>query len=211
MIDFYTWKTPNGRKVAIMLAETGLPHTVHPIDIGTGAQHDPAFLAISPNNKIPAIVDYRDDGTCLSLFESGAILTYLAEKSGMLLPADDARWAVLAWLHWSIGGLGPMLGQLNYFVNHADAPVPPAIARYTAEAIRLLGVLETRLAGSAWIGGDAYSIADIVSFPWIAEARRALDGVLGDTFAASPAVRDWYDRVESRPAVAAGMAVLEDR
>lgn len=210
MLDFYTWKTPNGRKVAIMLAETQIEHTLHAIDIGKGEQHRPDFLAISPNNKIPAIVDRRDDGSSLSLFESGAILTYLAEKSGMLLPGGEARWTTLKWLHWSIGGVGPMIGQLNYFVNHADEPVPPAIERYAKEASRLIGVLDTALRGSGWVDGNAYSIADIVSYPWIAEARRALGEPLREAFANASAVRDWLDRVGERPAVKAGMAVLQD-
>lgn len=209
MITCYTWKTPNGRKVAIMLEETGLEHEIEPIDITEGEQHDPAFLAVSPNNKIPAIVDQRDDGTTLSLFESGAILTYLAEKSGMLLPAGDDRWTTLQWLHWSIGGIGPMLGQLNHFVNHADAKIPYAIERYTDEAKRLLGVLERQLSSSEWIAAGQYTIADIVSYPWIVEARESLPEQLGDTFAQSPAIGSWCDRVGRRPAVEAGMHVLE--
>lgn len=210
MITLHTWKTPNGRKPAIMLEEVGLPYTVRGVDISADRQFDPAFLALSPNNKIPAIVDHDADGGEQSVFESGAILTYLAEKTGRLLPgAGPARWATLEWLHWSIGGLGPMLGQLNFFAVRSPDKAPLAIDRFGKEGKRLLGVLERRLAAAPYVAGDAYSIADIVSYPWVHEARAAMDAVLGDTFTASPATRDWLARIGERPAVAAGMRVLE--
>ena len=198
MITLYTWKTPNGRKPAIMLEETGLAHTVRPIDITADQQFDPAFLAISPNNKIPAIVDDNALGGQQSLFESGAILTYLAAKSGRLLPPEGpAHWSVISWLHWSTGGLGPMLGQLNFFAIRSSEKAPLAIDRFTKEAKRLLGVMERRL-------------SDIASYPWVHAARTGMNAVLGDTFEASPATLDWLARIGERPAVARGMKVLED-
>ncbi len=210
MITLYTWKTPNGRKPAIMLEEVGLPYAVKPVDITADAQFDPAFLAISPNNKIPAIVDADAPGGEQAVFESGAILTYLAARTGRLLPASGpAHWATLEWLHWSIGGLGPMLGQLNFFAVRSDEKAPLAIDRFTKEGKRLLGVLEKRLATVSYVAGAEYSIADIVSYPWVHEAEAKMGSVLGDTFAASPAIRDWMARLGQRPAVARGMKVLE--
>jgi GST-like protein len=210
MITLYTWKTPNGRKPAIMLEEIGLPYTVQGIDISADQQFAPAFLAIAPNNKIPAIVDHDADGGEQAVFESGAILTYLAAKTGRLLPgAGPGHWATLQWLHWSIGGLGPMLGQLNFFAVRSDQKAPLAIDRFTKESKRLLGVLEKRLAATPYVAGDEYSIADIVSYPWVHEARTKMEAVLSDTFAASPAVSDWLARLAERPAVAKGMKVLE--
>ena len=210
MITLYTWKTPNGRKPAIMLEEVGLPYMAEGVDISADAQFDPAFLAISPNNKIPAIVDHDTAGGEQAVFESGAILTYLAQKSGRLLPsAGPAHWATLQWLHWSVGGLGPMLGQLNFFAVRSDQKAPLAIDRFTKEGKRLLGVLETRLAKTPYVAGDEYSIADIVSYPWVHEARTRMEAVLGETFAASPATLDWLARLGERPAVAKGMKVLE--
>ena len=211
MITLYTWKTPNGRKPAIMLEEVGLPYIVRDVDISADAQFDPAFLAISPNNKIPAIVDHGTAGGEQAVFESGAILTYLAQKSGRLLPpAGAAHWATLQWLHWSIGGLGPMLGQLNFFAVRSDQKAPLAIERFTKEGKRLLGVLEKRLATTPYVAGDEYSIADIVSYPWMHAASTGMAAVLGDTFAASPAIRDWMARLAERPAVVRGMKVLEE-
>ncbi len=210
MITLYTWKTPNGRKPAIMLEEIGLPYDVRAVDITANEQLDPAFLALSPNNKIPALVDDDGRGGRQTLFESGAILTYLARKSERLHPSDSPEhWAVLEWLHWSIGGLGPMLGQLKFFAVRSKEPAPLAIERFTKEGKRLLGVLERRLALVPCVAGGAYSIADIVSYPWVHEAATAMSGVLGDTFAASPATREWMERVGERPAVAKGMKVLE--
>lgn len=208
MIQLYSWKTPNGRKASIMLEETGLPYELHPVDLGAGEQMRPEFLAISPNNKIPAIVD---DDSGQSLFESGAVLAYLAEKSGMLLPSGPDRWTAIQWVYWSIGGLGPMLGQLGYYAVRADEKVPAAIERFLKEGVRLLGVLERRLSASRHIGGADYSIADIVSFTWIAEARQVMQEPLGDTFASSPAIDDWYARVGERAAVGRGMALLDGR
>lgn len=210
MITLHTWKTPNGRKPAIMLEEVSLPYTVKGVDISADAQFDPAFLTISPNNKIPAIVDHDAAGGEQAVFESGAILTYLAQKSGRLLPpVGPAHWAVLEWLHWSIGGLGPMLGQLNFFAVRSDQKAPLAIDRFTEEGKRLLGVLEKRLAKAPYVAGADYSIADIVSYPWMHAASTAMGAVLGDTFAASPATRDWMARLGERPAVIKGMKVLE--
>ena len=210
MITLYTWKTPNGRKPAIMLEEIGFLYTAKGIDISADAQFDPAFLAISPNNKIPAIVDHDAAGGEQAVFESGAILTYLAHKSGRLLPlAGPAHWAVLEWLHWSIGGLGPMLGQLNFFAVRSDQKAPLAIERFTKEGKRLLGVLEKRLATTPYVAGDEYSIADIVSYPWMHAASTGMAAVLGDTFAASPATQDWMARLRERPAVVKGMKILE--
>lgn len=210
MIRFYTWKTPNGRKVAIMLEEIGLPYRVHAVDLSANQQFEPSFLAISPNNKIPAIVDEDPGRESQPLFESGAILSYLAEKSGILQPPPGpARWSVHEWLHWSIGGLGPMLGQLNFFAVRSADKAPLAIDRFRTEGKRLLRVLETRLAGRPFIGGADYSIADIASYPWVEEARVAMAEPLGDAFASSPAITDWLARVGERPAVKTGMRILE--
>ena len=211
MIQFHTWKTPNERKVAIMLEETGLPYRLHPVDLSKDEQFAPGFLAISPNNKIPAIVDEEPGRESQALFESGAILEYLAEKSGTLLPPPGpARWAVREWLYWSIGGPGPMLGQLNVFAVRSPDKARLAIDRFTKEGKRLLGVLEKRLASHRFIGGTDYSIADVASFPWIEEARVAMAEPLGDPFASSPALADWLARVAERPAVRKGMRLLQD-
>ncbi len=210
MITLYTWKTPNGRKPAIMLEEVGLPYAVKGVDISADAQFAPSFLAIAPNNKIPVIVDGDAPGGGQAVFESGAILTYLAVRTGQLLPASGpAHWATLEWLHWSIGGLGPMLGQLNFFAVRSDEKAPLAIDRFAKEGKRLLGVLEKRLATVPHVAGDEYSIADVVSYPWVHEAESKMASVLGDSFARSPAIRDWMARVGQRPAVAKGMRVLE--
>ena len=211
MIQLYTWKTPNGRKAAIMLEEIGLPYHTHAVDLTAGEQFEPSFLAISPNNKIPAIVDEEAGRENQALFESGAILSYLAEKSGTLQPPPGpARWSVYEWLYWSIGGLGPMLGQLNFFAVLSADKAPLPIDRFRAEAERLLRVLETRLAGSHFIGGADYSIADVASYPWVEEARIALTEPLGEVFASSPAITDWLARVGERPAVKKGMRILDD-
>ena len=207
MIDLYTWKTPNGRKVSIMLEELGLPYAVRPVDFSKRAQFEPDFLAISPNNKIPAIVD-RD--ASVTVFESGAILTYLGEKTGQLLPASGAaRYAVLEWLHWQIGGLGPMLGQFAHFAVMSKEKVPPAIERFAAEVGRLLGVAERRLATSAFLGGPEYSIADIAAYPWLLGAITMMREPLGERLADKPALHEWMARIGERPAVQAGMKVPE--
>ncbi len=201
MIDFYTWTTPNGRKIAIMLEETGLPYTVKPIDIGADEQFSERFLEISPNNKIPAIVDAE---TGVSVFESGAILIYLAEKSGEFLPASGAaRAKTLEWLAWQVAGFGPMLGQLGHFARSADQKSPYAIERFTNESLRLYRVLEKRLSDADYVAGD-YSIADMAIYPW---SVAALDPVKAMTGASFDNVSAWHDRVGARPAVAKGMTV----
>lgn len=208
MITLYTWTTPNGRKPAIMLEEIGHAYEVVAVDIGKDEQFAPDFLAISPNNKIPAIVDHDAPGGPLAIFESGAILTYLAETSGRFLPASGpARWKTLEWLHWQIGGLGPMLGQLNFFAKRAPEKAPLAISRFTDEADRLLGVMERRLAEARYLGGDEYSIADIACYAWTVGATTMLADVLGDTTSRIPSIRRWLDEVGARPAVQRGMKV----
>lgn len=198
MIDLYYWPTPNGHKITLFLEEVGLPYTVIPVDIGRGDQFQPEFLAISPNNKMPAIVDRApaDGGAPLSVFESGAILMYLAEKTGQLLPADPrARLEVLQWLFWQVGGFGPMLGQNHHFGQYAQEKIPYAIERYERESRRLYGVLNTRLSGRAFIAGDALSIADLACHPWaLLHERQNVD------LADYPEVRRWLDAISSRPA-----------
>ena len=202
-IELYTWSTPNGRKASIALEEFALPYSVHRIDITKGEQHDPAFLAISPNNKIPAIVDPEGpDGRPISLFESAAILIYLAEKTGRFLPSDgETRLEALQWLAWQMGNYGPMLGQAHHFRRFAKERHPYAIARYSNEAARLYNVLDKRLAGRDHLAGD-YSIADMAAFPWA--ARHEWHGI---ALADYPNVKRWYDAVGARPAVERGMAV----
>lgn len=208
MIEFYSWKTPNGRKVAIMLEELGVPYTLHPVDISNNEQFAPEFLAVSPNNKIPAIVDTDAPGGPLPIFESGAILTYLAEKSGRFLAATGAeRFKTLEWLYWQVGGLGPMLGQLGFFAVMSKEKVSPAIERFTTEVDRLLGVLEGRLATSPYLGGEHYTIADMATFPWMAAAMERMQAALGDSLTGKPAIHDWLARVGDRPAVKAGMKI----
>jgi len=199
MIDLYTWSTPNGRKVSIMLEEVGLPYTVHAIDISKDEQFQPAFLAISPNNRIPAIVD-RDNG--LPLFESGAILMYLAEKTGKLMPKDEkGRWHTVQWLMWQMGGVGPMLGQIHHFLRNAKGKAPYADERYLNEGKRLYGVLDRQLAKSEYMAGD-YSIADIATWPWI--SRFEWQTIDMNQF---PNVLRWYKAIASRPAVVKGYHV----
>jgi GST-like protein len=203
MIDLYTWTTPNGRKVSIMLEETGLAYRVKPVNIGKGEQFAPEFLAISPNNRIPAIVDHDGpQGQPMPLFESGAILLYLAYKIGKFLPTDvTQQFQVIQWLMFQMGGIGPMFGQAHHFLRAAPEPVPYAIERYTSEVRRLYKVLDQQLQGQHYIAGD-YSIADIATYPWI--ARHDWHQVdLGDF----PAVQQWFARVGARPAVQKGMAV----
>ncbi|HEX5804501.1 MAG TPA: glutathione S-transferase N-terminal domain-containing protein [Azospira sp.] len=199
MITLYTWATPNGRKVSIMLEECALPYLVRPVDITRGEQFAADFVAINPNARIPAIVD---DDAALSVFESGAILVYLAEKTGRFLPAAGAaRYAALQWLMFQMGGVGPMFGQAHHFLRFAPAPVPYAIERYGKETRRLYGVLDARLAEAEYLAGD-YSIADMATFPWV--ARHEWQDVDLDQF---KHVRRWFDDVGSRPAVRRGMAV----
>jgi GST-like protein len=199
LIDLYTWTTPNGRKVSIMLEEVGLPYTAHAIDISKDQQFDPDFLKISPNNKIPAIVD-SDTGT--SMMESGAILLYLAEKTGQLMPAaEKARWRVMEWLMWQMGGVGPFLGQVHHFVRFNKGKSAYAEDRYLKEAHRLYGVLDRRLADREYLAGD-YSIADIATWPWISRFEwQTID------MNAYPNVKRWYMAIASRPAVERGYAV----
>lgn len=207
MIKLYTWTTPNGRKVSILLEELGLDYEVHTINLGQNQQFSPEFLAISPNNKIPAIVDDGAEGGALTLFESGAILTYLAERTGRFLaPSGPARYRALEWLHWQIGGVGPMFGQLGYFAVRAEDKSPAAIQRFSEECERLLKVLEQRLSQADYVAGDDYSIADIALYPWLLAATSYLKPVLGDSLATKPAIQAWLQRVGERPAVQRGMA-----
>jgi GSH-dependent disulfide-bond oxidoreductase len=208
MITLYTWSTPNGRKIPIMLEECGLPYTVVPVNIGKGEQFAPDFLKVSPNNKIPAIVDDEAEGGPLSVFESGAILTYLAEKTGRFLaPSGPARYKALEWLHWQIGGLGPMLGQLGFFAVRSDEKAPLAIKRFTDEADRLLQVMNKRLGEGPYLAGADYSIADIACYAWTLAATSFLKEPLKDTLVGVPNVRAWLQRVGERPAVQRGMVV----
>ena len=208
MIDLYTWTTPNGRKIPIMLEELGLAYRVHPVDIGQNQQFAPDFLAISPNNKIPAIIDQNAPGGPQPVFESGAILVYLAEKTGRLLaPSGRARVAALEWTFWQVGGLGPMAGQLGYFALRAPEASELAIDRFGDEVRRLLGVMEGRLGKVPYLAGEAYSIADIASYAWTRAALETLEKIQPDK-PALPAVRAWLSAVGSRPAVIKGMDVL---
>ena len=211
MITLYTWTTPNGRKPAIMLEELGWEYEAKPINIGKDEQFAPDFLKISPNNKIPAIVDHEAEGGPLAIFESGAILTYLSEKSGQFLPrSGHQRFKTLEWLHWQIGGLGPMLGQLGYFANRAPEKLPLAIGRFADEGARLLGVMNKRLEEADYLAGD-YSIADIACYPWTITATTMLKEPLAAALDKATAVQAWLDRVGARPAVQKGMKVLQDQ
>ncbi|HMN52197.1 MAG TPA: glutathione S-transferase N-terminal domain-containing protein [Xanthobacteraceae bacterium] len=202
MIDLYTWTTPNGRKVSIALEEMGLPYTVNSIDIGKNEQFAPDFLKISPNNRIPAIVDRE---TNYSLFESGAILMYLAEKSGKLMPKDvPSRYRVVEWLMWQMGGLGPMLGQAHHFLHFNKGKAPYAEERYATEAKRLYRVLNTQLEGRDFVAGD-YSIADIAIWPWV--SRYEWQGIGMDEY---PNVKRWYLAIAARPGVQKGYQVPKD-
>ncbi len=200
MIDFHYWPTPNGWKVSIMLEECGLPYRVVPVNIGKGDQFRPEFLAISPNNRMPAIVDHDAEGETVSVFESGAILLHLAEKSGRFMPTDRrGRKETLEWLFWQVGNLGPMAGQLSHFVNYAQGEHPYSHQRYANEYNRCLGVLERRLAGRAYILDD-YSIADMASFPWVLISKP-----LGQALDEFPNVARWREAIKQRPAVQRGI------
>ena len=204
MIDLYTWGTPNGRKVSVMLEECGLPYRVHTVNIGKDEQFKPAFLAINPNNRIPAIVDPQGpEGKPLPLFESGAILVYLSSKvGGRFLPATDrGKWIALQWLMFQMGGVGPMFGQAHHFMRAKKDEIPYGSERYGTEAKRLYGVLNKRLGEAAYLA-DEYSIADIATYPWV--ARHEWHRV---DLAAFPHVKRWYDTIGRRPAVVRGMAV----
>ena len=205
MIEVYSWATPNGHKVHIMLEECGLPYRVHAIDIGAGDQFAPEFLAISPNNKIPAIVDPNGpDGAPMSVFESGAILLYLASKTGKLLPESTrAKFEVMEWLMFQMGGVGPMLGQAHHFRIYAPEKIEYAVNRYTNEAKRLYGVMDKRLGKHKYIAGKTYSIADIAIFPWLRSWKNQ-----GIDWVDFPNLKGWFDEIAARPAVQRGVDVL---
>ena len=208
MIDVYTWPTPNGHKVHIMLEETGLQYRVHGVNIREGEQFKPEFLKISPNNRIPALVDHDGPGgKPISVFESGAMLLYLASKTGKLLPADlHARWRCMEWLMWQMGGLGPMMGQANHFRRYAKEKIQYAIDRYTNEANRLTRVLDKRLAEAPYTAGKEYSISDIAIFPWLRGAENR-----GVNVSEYPNVKRWFDAINARPAVQRALQVLADQ
>lgn len=208
MIEVYSWATPNGHKVHIMLEECGLPYRAIPVDIGAGDQFEPGFLAISPNNKIPALVDPDGpDGQPISLFESGAILLYLAGKTGRFLPESTrAKYEVLQWLMFQMASVGPMLGQAHHFRVYAPEQIPYAVDRYTNEARRLYGVMNRRLAQSRYLGGPGYSIADMAVFPWLRSWKN--QGITWDDY---PHLKGWFDEIAKRPAVQRGVEVLADR
>lgn len=197
MIDHYTWPTPNGYKIQLFLEEAGLPHRIVGVDIGAGEQFEPSFLQIAPNNRIPAIVDHApaDGGAPISVFESGAILVYLAEKTGRFLPKETReRTQVLEWLFWQVGGLGPMAGQNHHFNVYAKEKIPYAIERYVKETARLYGVLNKRLEGRTYIGGE-YSIADMACYPWVVSHERQQQKL--EDF---PNVQSWFETIAQRPA-----------
>lgn len=205
MIDLYYWPTPNGHKITLFLEEAGLDYTIKPIDIGKGEQFDPAFLKIAPNNRMPAIVDHApaDGGQAISVFESGAILMYLAEKTGRFMPADiRGRVEVMQWLFWQMGGLGPMAGQNHHFVQYAPEQLPYAIDRYVNETNRLYGVLNKRLADRPFVAGDAYTIADMAAYPWTVGHERQRQKL--EDF---PHLARWYRTIESRPATVRAYAL----
>ena len=204
MIDLHYWPTPNGHKVTMFLEEAGLPYRIHPVDIGKGAQFEPAFLKIAPNNRMPAIVDHApaDGGAPVSLFESGAILLYLAEKTGRFLPADlRGRAEALQWLFWQMGGLGPMAGQNHHFSQYAPEKIPYAIDRYVNETNRLYGVLDRRLADRAFVAGADYTIADMAAYPWIVPWEKQ-----GQSLDAHPNLKRWFEAIGERPATKAAYA-----
>lgn len=205
MIDVYSWATPNGHKIHIMLEELGLEYKPIPIDIGAGDQFTPEFLAISPNNKIPAIIDSDSpDGKPLALFESGAILFYLAEKTGKFLPLDPVgRYTTMQWLMFQMGGVGPMLGQAHHFRIYAPEKIEYAVNRYSNEARRLYGVMDKQLGVTRFLAGNDYSIADIATFPWTRSWKN--QGIELDEF---PNVKRWFDEISARPAVIRGVEVL---
>jgi len=208
MIDLHYWPTPNGHKITLFLEESGLPYTLHPVNIGSGEQFRPDFLAIAPNNRMPAIVDPSpaDGGAPISVFESGAILLYLAEKTGRFLPADvRGRTVVTQWLFWQMAGLGPMTGQYGHFHVYAPETIPYAQDRYAREAQRLLGVLDRRLEGRTFLAGDDYTIADMACYPWISPyAKAPLD------LEPHANVRRWRQTIAERPATSRAYAIAED-
>jgi len=204
MIDLYTWTTPNGRKISVMLEECAIPYTVHPVNIGKDEQFKPEFVKICPNSKIPAIVDHDAN---VSVFESGAILIHLAEKSGKFLPASGAgRAKVLEWLMWQMANIGPMIGQANHFANVAKEKIPYAIDRYLTESARLIKVLDDQLTRSEYVAGD-YSIADIANYPWVSVAFAFIKAAKPDVIGEGANVARWIDAIGARPAVQKGMVV----
>src|SRR6195952_3290164 len=205
MIEAFSWATPNGHKIHIMLEELGLEYKAIPVDIGAGDQFTPEFLAISPNNKIPAIIDSDGpDGKPIALFESGAILFYLAEKTGKFLPLDPVgRYTTMQWLMFQMGGVGPMLGQAHHFRIYAPEKIEYAVNRYSNEAKRLYGVMDKQLGVTRYLAGNDYSIADIATFPWTRSWKN--QGIELDEF---PNVRRWFDEISARPAVIRGVEVL---
>jgi len=207
MIEVFSWPTPNGHKVHIMLEECGLPYRATPVNIGKGEQFEPAFLKISPNNKIPALTDPQGpDGQPISVFESGAILVYLAAKTGRFLPRSDRdKYEVLQWLMFQMGGVGPMLGQAHHFRMYAPEKIPYAVDRYSNEAKRLYGVIDKRLSQSRYLGGREYSIADIATFPWLRSWEK--QGIVLSDY---PHLEEWFNGIEARPAVQRGVKVLAD-
>jgi GSH-dependent disulfide-bond oxidoreductase len=207
MIECYSWPTPNGHKIHIMLEECGLAYRAIPVNIGTGEQFKPDFLAISPNNRIPAITDPNGpDGKPISLFESGAILIYLAGKTGRFMSSSDrGKYECLQWLMWQMGGFGPMLGQAHHFRIYAPTKIDYAYDRYTNEAKRLYGVLEKQLAKNKFLCGDEYTIADMACFPWTRSTQNQ-----GIDWADFPNVKRWHDAIAARPAVQKGVSVLAD-
>lgn len=209
MIDFYTWTTPNGRKVSVMLEECGLEYTTHAVNLQKEEQFKPEFLAIAPNNKIPAIVD-RDvaDGP-VSIFESGAILLYLAEKSGKFLPKGDAERAkTLEWLFWQMGGIGPIMGQAGHFTTQAPEQIPYAVDRFISESARLLKVLDTQLGKTEFMAGE-YSIADMATYPWVILGFDLIRSAKPDVIGEGAHIARWIKAIGERPAVITGMAVPE--
>jgi GSH-dependent disulfide-bond oxidoreductase len=207
MIDLYYWPTPNGHKITMFLEEVGLEYRIVPVNIGAGAQFEPAFLAIAPNNRMPAIIDTapQGGGAPLSVFESGAILLYLAEKSAQLLPrALHARFEVIQWLFWQMAGLGPMAGQNHHFNRYAPEKIPYAITRYVNETNRLYGVLDQRLADRAYVGGTDYSIADIACYPWIVPYEAQ-----GQKLEDFPYLTRWFEAIRTRPATVRAYALAQ--
>jgi GST-like protein len=207
MIDLYTWTTPNGRKISIMLEETGLPYKVIPVDLGKGQQFEAAFTAVNPNQKIPAIVDHDADGGPRTIFESGAILFYLAEKSGRFLAAKGkARSDAMQWLMYQMSHVGPIIGQTGHFINQAPEKVPYAIERFVNESVRIVGVLDKGLDGKDYLAGE-YTIADIATYPWVKAAWGPFSAMMPDKVGGLKNVARWLEAVGARPAVQRGMAI----
>jgi GST-like protein len=207
MIDFYYWTTPNGHKITLFLEETGMPYRMHPVNLGKGEQFKPEFLAISPNNRMPAIVDQdpKGGGAPISVFESGAILLYLADKTGKFIPQDlRGRTETIEWLFWQMGGLGPMAGQNHHFAQYAPEKIPYAIDRYVKETNRLYGVMNKRLADRPFLAGD-YSIADMASYPWVVPYERQ-----GQKLEDFPHLKRWFEAIAARPATIAAYAKAQE-